>query len=133
MVDSIVTMANLTGQILKNQANASLFDMEPGLVFPHNRGPVDMSMDITLANGFKVTIPSHELVRPMRGLNNETGELMADPDFDEITVYSANPSTPGTSDPYGIPVGNSAVFGKVFLSQVGFHKRGPWTVLEDRS
>ncbi len=114
-VTDIIRMANLT--LVDNSSYPTLYNMEPGLVFASRHGSLNITMDITLDNGFQVTIPSYELLRPLRGLDSTTGALTVNENYDEIAVYRVDSS--GTNkDKFGSPVGNSAVFGKVFLSQV---------------
>jgi len=83
----------------------SLFNLEPGLVYPSSAGTFSVSMEITINEGLTVTIPSHELVRPLRGLD-ENGMQAIDTRFNEVQVY-------GEPAPEEAPV-----LGKAFLSQV---------------
>ena len=49
---------------------ADILNLEPGLVFPtESLNGVSVTLRATLDNGLTVTVPSHELVRPVRGLD----------------------------------------------------------------
>ena len=62
-------------------------------------------MKVTLEGGLTVNIPSHELLRPLRGLDSQ-GQPAVDPNFSELAVYSSE------------AVEDSSVLGKVLLSQL---------------
>jgi hypothetical protein len=64
-----------------------------------------MDIDINIEDKFNVTIPSTELVNPLRGLNSE-GKFAVQPAYNEIAIFRSD------------PIEDSAVLGKVFLSQV---------------
>lgn len=64
-----------------------------------------MSMEITLAGGLKVVIPSEELLQPLRGLNHQ-GRPVANTSFVAVQIYR-EPN-----------VELAPVLGRVFLSQV---------------
>ncbi|KAH8901635.1 hypothetical protein GQ53DRAFT_851595 [Thozetella sp. PMI_491] len=83
----------------------NLYNLEPGMVFPASAGNITMALDITLDNDFRITIPSHELVRPLRGLD-ESGVPIVDSNFNEVQIFAQ-----------AAPV-NAPVLGKAFLSQV---------------
>jgi hypothetical protein len=81
-----------------------------------------MTMEITLENGFMVTIPSHELIRPLTGLGREgdnDGKLITDPNYKQITIYRDS------------PLGDSVVLGRVFLSQVSALRPTPTLCLKE--
>lgn len=64
-----------------------------------------MSMEITLANGLKVVIPSEELLQPLRGLNTQ-GSPVANTSFVAVQIYRER------------NLEKAPVLGRVFLSQV---------------
>ena len=64
-----------------------------------------MTMEVTIENKFTVAIPSHELVNPLRGLDSQ-GKFAVAPDYTEIGIFRSD------------PLENSAVLGRIFLSQV---------------
>jgi hypothetical protein len=66
---------------------------------------LNITMKITLAGGLTVTVPSHELVRPLRGLDSQ-GVPVLNSTLSEVAVY-------GDAAPE-----NSPVLGKSYLSQV---------------
>jgi hypothetical protein len=104
-------VTNQINSVLSTQAvnpssyNSTLYDLEPGLVYPASAGPISASLQITFDNGLSVSIPQDELVRPLRGLD-ANGALAVDTNFNEVQIYS----TPAPED--------GPVLGKVFLSQV---------------
>ncbi|KAL2122259.1 hypothetical protein VTJ04DRAFT_2714 [Mycothermus thermophilus] len=105
-IGDIVTAAGI--ELIDRENYSHLFNLEEGLVFP-SKIDLNMTMEITLENGFTVTIPSHELIRPLTGLGregNEDGKLITDPNYKQITIYRDS------------PLGDSVVLGRVFLSQV---------------
>lgn len=82
-----------------------LYNLEPGLVYPSSAGAFSVSLEITIDNGLTVTIPSHELVRPLRGLD-ANGTQIVDTRFNEVQIYGR----PAPED--------GPVLGKAFLSQL---------------
>jgi len=82
-----------------------LYNLEPGLVFPSSVSNFSLSLEITMDNGQTVIIPSHELIRPLRGLDTN-GIQIVDTRFNEVQIYSL----PAPED--------GPVFGKAFLSQL---------------
>lgn len=74
-------------------------------MFPSNT-LLTMTMEINIENKFTVSIPSRELVNPLRGLDSD-GKLAVVPEFTELGIFRRD------------PIEDSAVLGKVFLSQVG--------------
>lgn len=95
---------NDTGTVQPSQY-ADLYNLEPGLVYPRSAGNFSVSMEITINDGQTVTIPSYELVRPLRGLDAD-GRQIVDTRFNEVQIYSQ----PAPED--------GPVFGKAFLSQL---------------
>ena len=65
-----------------------------------------VTLRATLENGLQVTVPSHELVRPVRGLDQK-GVPQVYTNFTEIAIYDG----PAPED--------AIVLGKSFLSSVG--------------
>lgn len=84
---------------------------EPGWVFP--AGKVEkFSLDISLGNGFQISIPTEEIQHPLRGINpNGTWETMRN--YTELNIFQE------------AAVRNTMVFGKAFLSRVRTHTRTP--------
>ncbi|KAK3385893.1 hypothetical protein B0H63DRAFT_473784 [Podospora didyma] len=85
----------------------SVYVPEPGLIYPLNNatGSFDAKLVITLAGGQIISIPSHELFNPVRGLAADGSRAIAD-SWRELAVYQD--SAPA----------NAAVLGRSFLSQV---------------
>jgi hypothetical protein len=81
--------------------------VEPGLYYPQTKG-FNGSLIITLSNGFEVEIPNNELSNPLRGINTN-GARVLQPNITEVNIFSQN-----------APL-NTAVLGKVFLSQVNYY------------
>ncbi|KAK4249857.1 hypothetical protein C7999DRAFT_29726 [Corynascus novoguineensis] len=81
-----------------------IYNLEPGLVY-NTSAKFRVTMKVSLENGLTVTIPHHEMVRPLRGLDNQ-GVPQVEPDYREVAVYA-------TQAP-----GDAVVLGKAFLSQV---------------
>jgi hypothetical protein len=83
-----------------------LLDLEPGLIYPvaPNGSSIQMTMDITLNGGHKFTIPTEELLAPLRGLNTN-GVPVINNSFSEIAVY------------WESGIGLAPVLGRAFLSQ----------------
>ncbi|KAL1838435.1 hypothetical protein VTJ49DRAFT_2658 [Mycothermus thermophilus] len=111
-MNDIITKAGI--ELIDRAEYPHLFNVEEGLVYSATTN-LSMTMTITLDNGFTVTIPSHELIRPLTGLSRDDGKLMTDPDYNEIAIFRDD------------PLENRAVFGRVFLSQPG-HTPLPQTV-----
>jgi len=80
--------------------------MEPGLVFPSaSLAGVTVTLRATLDNGQTVIVPSHELVRPVRGLD-QAGKPKVNTNFTEFAIYD------------GEAPEDAIVLGKAFLSTV---------------
>lgn len=101
-VNDIVKAAGIN--LVNRTDYPDIYNMEEGLVFS-SALQLTMSIEITIENKFTVTIPTHEIVNPLRGLNPE-GQFALDPKFTEIGIFRSN------------PLEDSAVLGKAFLSQV---------------
>jgi hypothetical protein len=61
------------------------------------------SLKFTFDDGFTVSVPNHELQRPLRGLDKQ-GNVALQPNITEVTIYKDSLA--------------AWVLGKVFLSQV---------------
>jgi hypothetical protein len=85
--------------------SGKLLNIEPGLVYLTAAGSFNGSMRITINNEMTVDIPTHELWRPLRGLDGK-GNLVSDSRFNELQIFGSEAA------------GNAAVLGKAFLSQV---------------
>lgn len=85
--------------------SANLVDLEPGWVYPAAAGSFNATLSITINNEFTVEIPTHELWRPLRGLDG-SGNVVLDSRFNELQVYGSKAA------------GYAPVLGKAFLSQV---------------
>ena len=95
----------------KDQVSASSYsgirNLEPGLVFPSKPlAGVTMTLRATLDNGLTVIVPTHELLRPLRGLD-QSGTPQVDTNLTEIAIYD------------GEAPEDAIVLGKAFLSTVG--------------
>lgn len=103
-------VTNTTGWTEEQKNNdgryGGLLDLEPGLIYPVtlNGSSLQMTMDITLNGGHRFTIPTEELLAPLRGLNTK-GAPVINNNFSEIAVYWE----PG--------IGLAPVLGRAFLSQ----------------
>lgn len=88
------------------EAYPDLRNLEPGLVFPSDslKG-LTVTMRVTLDNGVTVTVPSEELVRPVRGLGQD-GKPKINTNYTEIAIYEG-----GAAE-------DAMVLGKAFLSTV---------------
>jgi hypothetical protein len=86
--------------------DSDLYVVEPGLYYPQTKG-FNGSLIFTLNNGFIVEIPNEELANPLRGIDLN-GARRLQPNITEVNIFSL-----------GDPL-NTAVLGKVFLSQVSY-------------
>jgi len=82
-----------------------LYNLEPGLVYPSSAGDLDPTLRISLLNGPTITIPTHEIIRPLRGLD-QSGAMVLDTGYNEVQIYG----NPAPED--------GPVMGKALLSQV---------------
>ncbi|KAK4031426.1 hypothetical protein C8A01DRAFT_21342 [Parachaetomium inaequale] len=85
--------------------STNLVDLEPGLVYPAAAGSFNATLSITINNEFTVEVPTHELWRPLRGLD-AAGNVALDSRFNELQIYGSKAA------------GYAPVLGKAFLSQV---------------
>ena len=111
-LNDIVKTAGLN--LVNRSAYPGIYNAEEGLVFSSNLN-LSVTMELTIENKFTVTIPSLELVNPLRGLDRE-GKLSVIPEFTEMGIFRQD------------PIEDSAVLGKIFLSQVcllSFHFISP--------
>jgi hypothetical protein len=83
----------------------NLLNLEPGLVYPASAGSFEGTMRLTLEDKLTVDIPFYELLRPLRGLD-ENGSLVLHPEYNELQVFREEAP------------GDAPVLGKAFLSQV---------------
>jgi hypothetical protein len=86
--------------------DSDLYIVEPGLYYPQMKG-FNGSLIFTLNNGFVVEISNEELANPLRGID-PNGARRLQPNITEVNIFSQ-----------GDPL-NTAVLGKVFLSQVSY-------------
>ncbi|KAK3939396.1 hypothetical protein QBC46DRAFT_438060 [Diplogelasinospora grovesii] len=85
--------------------SSSLFNLEPGIVYPASAGDFNFTLRFTINDDLTVEIPLYELWRPLRGLD-ANGNLVLDTGYNELQIY-------GSPAPEDAPV-----LGKAFLSQV---------------
>jgi hypothetical protein len=78
---------------------------DSGLVFPSSAVNFTVTLKATLDNGLTVTIPSHELLRPVRGLD-QAGKPQLATEWTEVAIYED--SAPD----------DAIVLGRAFLSTV---------------
>ncbi|KAM7190146.1 hypothetical protein V8F33_009623 [Rhypophila sp. PSN 637] len=90
---------------------SELFIPEPGLALPSKQATFSITLIVTLAGGFVVEIPSHEMTRSLRGLGAD-GYTLIDEDMTEIAVSSTSPASAGNMGDEVFSLGRS------FLSQV---------------
>lgn len=114
-VNDIVKAAGL--KLVDREEHPGIYNPEEGLVFS-SAIPFTMTMDITIEDKFTVTIPSHELVGPLRGLNRE-GKFAVAQEYTEIGIFRSD------------PLEDSAVLGKIFLSQVSLQNHVSPKILTD--
>ena len=86
-------------------ADPEILVLEPGLAYPAPPNIPELSLDISIQGGLSVSLPSYELIRPIRGLA-KNGSTVTNSSFVEIQVFED--TSPA----------DALVFGKVFLSQV---------------
>lgn len=98
----------LDSQLVSSPPDPDIWINEPGLLFGFNdSSSFNGSLVFTLDQNFTVEIPSHEIVRPLRGLAPNGSNVIND-QFTELQVYPVEPL-------------DAAVLGKIFLSQVYLH------------
>jgi hypothetical protein len=85
-------------------ADPNLYIAEPGLNYPQMTG-FNGSLIFTLNDGYEVEIPNDELSNPLRGIDTN-GARVLQPNITEVGIF------------YQEAPLNTAVVGKVFLSQV---------------
>lgn len=89
-----------------SSADPDILILEPGLAYPAPPNIPEVALDINIQGGLSVSLPSYELIRPLRGLASN-GSIVTNSSFVEIQVFeNTSPA-------------DALVFGKVFLSQVG--------------
>ncbi|KAJ4291301.1 hypothetical protein N0V88_006305 [Collariella sp. IMI 366227] len=93
------------GPVDSSKYKNKLFNLEPGLVYPASAGHFNGTMRVTIDRSMTVTIPTHELWRPLRGLNSE-GKVDTDSNYNELQIYAPENDA------------DAPVLGKAFLSQV---------------
>jgi hypothetical protein len=81
--------------------------IEPGLFYPADVG-FNGSLIFSLNNGLEVEIPNWELQHPLKGID-PSGAIVTQSNITEVNIFSQS-----------APL-NTAVLGKVFLSQAGPH------------
>ena len=121
MYDSLFRMpAPITGAIKKFLAPGSdiqplplpadrnIFVNEPGMVFRANETrKTEWSLEFLLNRDFSVSLPSYELYRPLRGLD-ENGSFVVRDDLRELQMYYAETNLPL----------DAVVLGRILLSQI---------------
>ncbi|KAK4233353.1 hypothetical protein C8A03DRAFT_38945 [Achaetomium macrosporum] len=88
---------------LPESSYPDIYNLEPGLVY-NTSDNFKVTMKVSFDNGLTVTIPSHEMVRPLRGID-KNGVPQAEPGYREVAVYAAQAPE------------DAVVLGKAFLSQ----------------
>jgi hypothetical protein len=83
----------------------NLLSIEPGLIFPITDGLPRLTMEVSLAGGLTVEIPSDHLIRNLRGLD-ANGAPTSNDSFAEVQIY------------HEAGAQLAPVVGRAFLSQV---------------
>lgn len=97
----------VTGWSGNTTVDPNLYIAEPGLNYPQMTG-FNGSLIFTLDDGYEVEIPNDELSNPLRGIDTN-GARVLQPNITEVGIF------------YQEAPLNTAVLGKVFLSQVSCH------------
>ncbi|KIN02425.1 hypothetical protein OIDMADRAFT_122224 [Oidiodendron maius Zn] len=97
----------VTGWSSNTTPDPNLYIAEPGLNYPQMTG-FNGSLIFTLNDGYEVEIPNDELSNPLRGIDTN-GARVLQPNITEVGIF------------YQEAPLNTAVLGKVFLSQVSYH------------
>ncbi|KAM7186660.1 hypothetical protein V8F20_011293 [Naviculisporaceae sp. PSN 640] len=90
---------------------SELFIPEPSLAFFSKQATFNLTLIVALVGGFVVEIPSHEMLKPLRGLGAD-GSTVIDDKITEIPVSSTSAGNTG-DEPLSL--------GRSFLSQVINH------------
>ncbi|SCO78464.1 uncharacterized protein FRV6_02677 [Fusarium oxysporum] len=104
ILDNIKRMLGGDSALVNPSQYPNIYSVEPGLVY-NSSANISFSMTLTIENGLTVEIPSHELVRPLRGLDTG-GVPIVNSSLTEVQVFAQEGPLEGP------------VLGKVFLSQV---------------